>query len=93
MDWETEAKYAHEGRIRGQQGEWEKREIMGENIYTDFCVWCNGYADEKAKIDPKVFAKFLKENNVQITERQREYIAINHFGYVYDIDKKKWVKG
>ncbi len=93
MNWDLESKLAHKERVTEQKLSWEQREVLGENIYTDFCVWCNGYADEKAKTDAKVFARFLKENKVKINERQRQHIAKMYFGYVYDVDKQKWVKG
>jgi hypothetical protein len=78
-----------------QQAElWEqnRKKQNGEYIYLNFCVWCNIYADKSKKTDPKAFAKWLKQKNIELTFWQRKNLAEKYFGYKYEYDyeKKDW---
>lgn len=75
---------------------WENhcREIRGENIYIDFCVWCNCQEDTENKLrnSASVFANWLKRENITLTNYQRRWIAENHFGwqFTWNEEKKEW---
>ena len=92
---------AFEKQIRQMQDErrcrehWEykRKQLNGEYIYVDFCMWCNAFNDSKGKNDAKLFAKFLKQQNIELTFWQRKNLAEKHFGYKYEYkhDKGEWV--
>ena len=58
----------HNSRI--QRENWDRRlkEIRGEYIYTDFCVWCNCYAEQETKQNERASAEWLKRENRTLTE-------------------------
>lgn len=64
----------------------------GEYIYVNFCVWCNAFNNCKGKNDAKLFAKFLKQENIELTFWQRKHLAEKYFGYKYEYknDKGEW---
>lgn len=75
-----------------QQAElWEqnRKKQNGEYIYVNFCVWCNAYNDGNGKNDAKLFAKFLKQENIELTFWQRKHLAEKYFGYKYEYDYAK----
>ena len=75
-----------------QQAElWEqnRKKANGEYIYVNFCVWCNIYPDKETKTDPKAFAKWLKQENIELTFWQRKHLAEKYFGYKYEYDYAK----
>ena len=88
-----------ENRFRNDkwQRENRKREINGENIYTDFCVYCNCYLDNESKTDTKQFDKWLKQENRFINFWQLKYLREKYFGYKYTYihENQKWeiIKG
>lgn len=67
----------------------------GETIYWRFRAWCNAYKDGKGKEDARVFAEYIKAENIVLTEYQRRCIAETHFGYVftYNEEKGEWEIG
>ena len=82
---------------RKEQQEWawrhHCREVRGEFIYTDFCVWCNCQGDDgKLRASERAFAEWLKRENRTLTEYQRRWIAENHFGwqFTWNEEKKEW---
>ena len=44
-------------RYRNESRERQLKEVRGEYIYLDFCVWCNCYAEQETKQNEKVFAE------------------------------------
>lgn len=83
--------------IAKKQAEHERvrrREVIenGENIYWNFRVWCNAYKNGVGKDDARVFAEYIKKNGIELTHRQRKWIAENCFGFVftYNHDKGDW---
>ena len=72
-----------EHNSRFQRESWERhcKQVRGEYIYTDFCVWCNAFNDSKGKNDAKLFGKFLKQENIELTNYQRLYLLEHYFGY------------
>lgn len=84
-----------ENRCRNEKWAWEVhcREIRGENIWVDFCVWCNCQGDDgKLRASARAFAEWLKRENRTLTEYQRRWIAENHFGwqFTWNEEKKEW---
>ena len=85
-----------ENRSRNEKWAWERhlREVRGEDIYTDFCVWCNcqGDTDYKLRNNERAFAEWLKQENRTLTEYQRRWIAENHFGwqFTWNEEKNEW---
>lgn len=75
-----------------QQAElWEqnRKKANGEYIYVNFCVWCNAFNSGNGKKDAKLFAKFLKQENIELTFWQRKHLAEKHFGYKYEYKHNK----
>lgn len=67
-------------------------QVNGEYIYVNFCVWCNAFNNCKGKTDAKLFAKFLNNENIELTFWQRKHLAEKYFGYKYEYkhDKGEW---
>ena len=79
-------------RAEGYRNEMEQRqlkEVRGEYIYLDFCIWCNCYAEQETKQNEKAFAEWLKREYRTLTEYQRRWIAENHFGWQFTWNKQK----
>lgn len=64
-------------------------QINGEDIYIEFKVWCNAYNSGNGKNNAKLFAKFLKEQEIELNFWQKKYLAEKYFGYKYNFDRKK----
>jgi hypothetical protein len=83
-----------ENRCRNEKWAWERhlKEVRGEYIYLDFCVWCNCYAEQETKRNERAFAEWLKRENRTLTEYQRRWIAENHFGwqFTWNEEKNEW---
>lgn len=79
-------------RHRNEWWEGKRRVERGESIYVKFCVWCNAFNYGNGKKDAKLFAKFLKQENIELTFWQRKHLAEKYFGYKYEYDyeKKDW---
>lgn len=79
---------------RIQRESWERhcKQVRGEYIYVNFCVWCNAFNNSNGKNDAKLFAKFLKQENIELTFWQRKHLAEKYFGYKYEYkrDKGEW---
>ena len=92
--FEEEIAIEHNSRI--QQESWERhlKEVRGEYIYLDFCVWCNCQGDTEYKLrkNEMAFAEWLKRENRTLTEYQRRWIAENHFGwqFTWNQEKNEW---
>ena len=86
-----EEEIAIERLARLNAEKWGRRlkEVRGEYIYLDFCVWCNCYAEQETKQNEKAFAGWLKRENRTLTEYQRRWIAENHFGWRFTWNKQK----
>ena len=90
--FEEEISQIRAERHRNEIEQRRLKEVRGEYIYTDFCVWCNCYAAQETKQNEKAFAEWLKRENRTLTEYQRRWIAENHFGwrFTWDKEKKEW---
>lgn len=76
----------HRNESRGRQ----LKEVRGEYVYLDFCVWCNCQGDDgKLRASERAFAEWLKRENRTLTEYQRRWIAENHFGWQFTWNKQK----
>lgn len=69
-----------------------ENEARGEYIYWRFRVWCNAYKDGQGKESARVFAEYIKANNIVLNWYQRKCIAEKYFGYVftYNHEKEDW---
>lgn len=82
----------HNSRMQRESRERQLKEVRGEYIYLDFCIWCNCYAEQETKQNEKSFAEWLKRENRTLTEYQRRWIAENHFGwrFIWNKQKNEW---
>lgn len=87
--FEEEIAIEHLARLNAEKWERQLKEVRGEYIYLDFCVWCNCYAEQETKQNEKAFAEWLKRENRTLTEYQRRWIAENHFGWRFTWNKQK----
>ena len=90
--FEEQLRIEHNSRILRESWERHFKQVRGEYIYVNFCVWCNIYAGKATKTDPKAFAKWLKQEKIELTFWQRKHLAEKYFGYKYEYDyeKKDW---
>ena len=90
--FEGQIRQIQDERHRREHWEHQRKQANGEYIYVNFCVWCNIYANKETKTDPKAFAKWLKQENIELTFWQRKHLAEKYFGYKYEYDyeKKDW---
>ena len=90
--FEEEISQIRAERHRNEREQRHLKEVRGEYIYLDFCVWCNCYAEQETKQNEKAFAEWLKRENRTLTEYQRRWIAENHFGwrFTWNEEKNEW---
>lgn len=90
--FEEQIRQMQDERHRRERWECKRKQLNGEYIYVNFCVWCNAFNDSKCKNDAKLFAKFLKQENIELTFWQRKHLAEKYFGYKYEYrhDKGDW---
>lgn len=79
-------------RHRNESRERRLKEIRGEYIYTDFCVWLHCQGKSELRNNERAFAEWLKRENRTLTEYQRRWIAENHFGwqFTWNEEKNEW---
>ena len=92
MTFEILANQLHNERINNLNHNYKMRVLLGEDIYTNFCVWCNGYAKKSDKTNPNAFGYFIKQENITLTEHQRRHLLSKYFGYKvnYNNETKQW---
>lgn len=91
--FEEEISQIRAERYRNEMEQRRLKEVRGEYIYTDFCMWCNCQGDDgKLRASERAFAEWLKRENHTLTEYQRRWIAENHFGwrFTWNEEKKEW---
>ena len=91
--FEEEISQIRAERYRNEMEQRRLKEVRGEYIYTDFCMWCNCQGDDgKLRASERAFAEWLKQENRTLTEYQRRWIAENHFGwqFTWNEEKKEW---
>lgn len=76
-------------RHRNESIERQLKEVRGEYIYLDFCVWLHCQGKSELRNNEKAFADWLKRENRTLTEYQRRWIAENHFGWQFTWNKQK----
>ena len=86
------AKEIHNERVVRNHYDYNKREVNGDNIYLDYCIWCNCSDRVKDKKNMAVFGEWIKREHISLTQKQRQHIAEKHFGVkvVYNYDKNLW---
>ena len=89
LTFEEEIAIEHLARLNAEKWGRRLKEVRGEYIYLDFCLWCNCYAGQETKQNEKAFAEWLKRENRTLTEYQRRWIAENHFGWRFTWNKQK----
>lgn len=65
-------------------------ERSGNGIYACFCGWCNGEGKMELKKNARAFAKWLKDNGIELDFWQRKAIAETYFGYRYEWNGDEW---
>ena len=91
--FEEEIAIEHLARLNVEKWGRRLKEVRGEYIYLDFCVWCNCQGDDgKLRASERAFAEWLKRENRTLTEYQRRWIAENYFGwqFTWNEEKKEW---
>lgn len=67
--------------------------IRGEHIYRQFKFWCMGFAKGFESFKSVVaFREFMKAENIELTEYQREYLLTHYFGFKWNEKEQRWVK-
>ena len=74
---------------RNESRERQLKEVRGEYIYLDFCVWLHCQGQSELRNNERAFADWLKKENRTLTEYQRRWIAENHFGWRFTWNKQK----
>ena len=79
-------------QAREEQYERQRKILLGDYIYSDYCLWCNAFNKGKGKNDAKLFAKFLRQEEIELNFWQRKHLAETHFEYKYKFnhDKNDW---
>jgi hypothetical protein len=92
MTFETLANQLHNERISNLVNRHKERVLLGEDIYTNFCVWCNGFATKNDKTNPNAFGYFLKQEKITLNDTQRRHLLSKYFGYKvkYNNETKQW---
>ena len=90
--FEEQCRIEHNSRIQRESRERQLKEVRGEYIYTDFCVWLHCQGQAELRNNEKAFAEWLKRENRTLTEYQRRWIAENHFGwrFIWNKQKNEW---
>lgn len=85
------ARQIHAEKVAERRRQVRAADYQGNFIYTMFSFWCDIHKGGKEKDNPKVFAEYLKCENISLTPRQRIYIAKRYFGYnfTYNYEKKR----
>ena len=87
--FEEQLRIEHNNSIQRESWERHFKQVRGEYIYVNFCVWCNAFNNGNGKTDAKLFARFLKEQEIELNFWQRKHLAEKYFGYKYKFDRKK----
>ncbi len=87
--FEEQCRIEHNSRIQREIRERRLKEVRGEYIYTDFCVWLHCQGQAELRNNERAFADWLKKENRTLTEYQRRWIAENHFGWQFTWNKQK----
>lgn len=82
-DFEEQIREMVEIRKDKEAKENEVAKTRGEYEYTKFKCWCNAFKNGKGQNSARVFAEFLKEENIELTFWQKKAIAEKYFGYKY----------
>lgn len=93
MSFYEEIEEIHEAKVKEDYERHHLRKLRGDDTYTFFCLWCNAFNHGEGQDDSKLFAKFLKEENITLTSYQRRYLAEKYFGFKFEYDEKnaKWI--
>lgn len=92
-DFEEQIREMVEIRKDKEARENEVAKTRGEYEYTKFKCWCNAFKNGQGKNNAKVFAEFVKAENIELTFWQKKAIAEKYFGYEYnyDYEKDEWI--
>lgn len=92
MTFKQELEVANKERLKEEKNKAFRRKINGEKIYTQYCVWCNGYANEKSKTNENEFKEWLKKERYELTFWEEKHLREKYFGYkyTYNHEKQKW---
>ena len=87
--FEEEISQIRAERHRNEREQRRLKEVRGEYIYLDFCVWLHCQGQAELRNNERAFAEWLKRENRTLTEYQRRWIAENHFGWRFTWNKQK----
>ena len=59
----------------------EQDELNGVYIYARYCEWIRRYRQGRGCKDTEVFKRYLKEESITLTDRQRLFIATKYFNW------------
>lgn len=92
MDFREMAQIAHEEKINDRQNTLYRKRLFGETIYTGFKIWCLAFNNGDGYTDEKIFSKYLKEENISLTDKQRKHLLEKYFGYQCAFDNNGVLK-
>ena len=71
----------------------ERARSSGEYEYTKFKCWCNAFKNGKGQDSAKVFAEFLKKENINLDFWKKKAIAEKYFNYIYEYncENDEWI--
>ena len=92
MSFNELATEIHNERQAQRYYDYNQREINGDNIYLDYCIWCNCNNRVCDKKNMTEFGAWLKSEQISLTNYQRKHIAKKHFGaeIEYNYKTNKW---
>ena len=89
MSFESLANRMHNERTNNLVNRHKERVLLGEDVYTAFCVWCNGFAKKSDKTNPNAFGYYIKQEGITLTELQRRHLLSKYFGYKVEYNNEK----
>ena len=66
--FEEQCRIEHNSHIQRESWERHLKEVRGEYIYLDFCVWLHCQGKSELRNNEKAFAEWLKRENRTLTE-------------------------
>lgn len=88
-DFYDDLRQIHDEKVERQYRERQQHINSGQAVYDAFCTWCFIFNDDKGRCNPKVFKRYLKEENIKLDFWQKKRLLEKYFGYEFDYDYKK----
>ena len=89
MTFEEEIRILQRERQKKETQERQRNENLGENVYTQYCLYCNAYLTEESKTNEEQFMAWLKKKWKMLNFFQLKHLREKYFGYKYTYDNEK----